>query len=165
VLFFYLLLSGHYILSLLALAAGAFDMIDGEVARSQNKVTAFGGLLDSTLDRLADTLLISAFGFASLVRWELVVSLLTTSYLISYIRSRAELAGQGKFILAIGIIERGERLLGIGILVSILLFLPQPIIWLDLSAVEIGFVFLLILSIITVYQRFLFSYHYLQNKQ
>jgi len=34
------------------LFAGLFDMLDGALARRTNKVTKFGGVLDSTLDRV-----------------------------------------------------------------------------------------------------------------
>ena len=34
--------------------AGFLDMLDGQVARRQNRVTAFGAFYDSTLDRYAD---------------------------------------------------------------------------------------------------------------
>src|SRR6266852_3725152 len=34
--------------------AGFLDMLDGQVARRQNRVTAFGAFYDSTLDRYSD---------------------------------------------------------------------------------------------------------------
>ncbi len=46
---FNLFLGGIFIL-----AGGAFDLIDGIVARVNGRVTRFGALLDSTLDRIAD---------------------------------------------------------------------------------------------------------------
>src|ERR1700730_10751581 len=36
------------------LFAGFLDMLDGQVARRQNRVTAFGAFYDATLDRYAD---------------------------------------------------------------------------------------------------------------
>jgi phosphatidylglycerophosphate synthase len=39
------------------IAAGFFDIIDGPVARKQNRVTIFGGFLDSILDRYSDLIL------------------------------------------------------------------------------------------------------------
>ena len=35
-------------------AAGCFDFIDGALARGTNQVTRFGGILDSTLDRISE---------------------------------------------------------------------------------------------------------------
>src|SRR6266478_5754587 len=37
-----------------AFFAGFLDILDGQVARRQNRVTAFGAFYDSTLDRYAD---------------------------------------------------------------------------------------------------------------
>src|SRR6266487_5999233 len=38
------------------IVANLFDMLDGQVARLSGRVTQFGGFLDSSLDRLFDTL-------------------------------------------------------------------------------------------------------------
>jgi len=51
-------------------------MLDGMVARKYHKVTAYGGFLDSTMDRVADFLIITAFSFGGIVRWEIVAPLL-----------------------------------------------------------------------------------------
>src|SRR5437899_991126 len=40
--------------ALIIFFAGFLDMLDGQVARRQNRVTAFGAFYDSTLDRYAD---------------------------------------------------------------------------------------------------------------
>src|SRR5260221_1590504 len=40
--------------ALIILFAGFLDMLDGQVARRQGRVTAFGAFYDSTLDRYAD---------------------------------------------------------------------------------------------------------------
>jgi CDP-diacylglycerol--glycerol-3-phosphate 3-phosphatidyltransferase len=40
--------------ALITFFAGFLDMLDGQVARRQNRVTAFGAFYDSTLDRYAD---------------------------------------------------------------------------------------------------------------
>jgi hypothetical protein len=46
---------GHFFTgALIILFAGFLDMLDGQVARRQNRVTAFGAFYDSTLDRYAD---------------------------------------------------------------------------------------------------------------
>lgn len=150
--FLYFMIIGMPLYSLCFLLLAPFDMLDGAVARLTGKANAFGGLLDSTVDRVSDGLYISAFGFAGYVGWQWVTTLLITSYLISYIRSRAELSflengGQkGDFSLAVGIVERTERLLGIGIL-TIFIILGQ------FKLLNIGIYILLGLSIITVLQR------------
>src|SRR3981189_75010 len=40
--------------ALIIFFAGFLDMLDGQVARRQNRLTAFGAFYDSTLDRYAD---------------------------------------------------------------------------------------------------------------
>src|SRR5207249_2333541 len=40
--------------AIIIFCAGFLDMLDGQVARKQNRVTAFGAFYDSTLDRYAD---------------------------------------------------------------------------------------------------------------
>jgi Phosphatidylglycerophosphate synthase len=100
-----------YVLALTVFIFNAVDMLDGQVARSQNKVTPFGGFLDSTVDRFADFTIIVAFGFAEIVEWQFVLTLLLLTYLISYIRSRVELASNNKITANIGLMERTERLI------------------------------------------------------
>src|SRR4030042_1346055 len=41
----------------LVLVGGLFDILDGALARFTNKTTVFGGLLDSTFDRLSEAAL------------------------------------------------------------------------------------------------------------
>src|SRR5258708_3823022 len=108
-LFFVFMINHWYFIALIALVGNGFDMIDGLVARSYHKVTNFGGFLDSTMDRFADFLTITAFAFANIVRWEIAMPLLLFAYLTSYIRSRGELANP-KVNFAMGLIERSERL-------------------------------------------------------
>jgi len=161
VLFFIFLVSGNKLAALLSLLGVIFDFIDGYVARKTNRVTAFGGLLDSTIDRVADALLIAAFGFAGIVAWELVVLLIILSYLISYIRSRAELAAKSAFKLDVGIIERSERLLGIVIITAASAF--DINIRGNLSIAEFLYILLCLLSFITVVQRLLIARKRLEN--
>ena len=48
--------------AIIIFCAGFLDMLDGQVARRQNRVTPFGGFYDSTLDRYADMALYSHGG-------------------------------------------------------------------------------------------------------
>ncbi len=91
-----------------------FDMVDGAMARSRGVTSAFGGVLDSVCDRIADGVL-----FAALVWWSLGIGddrplgvaaliCLVAGQVISYVRARAEAAGlhaEG------GLVERPERLI------------------------------------------------------
>ncbi|MDD5039083.1 MAG: CDP-alcohol phosphatidyltransferase family protein, partial [Dehalococcoidales bacterium] len=50
-----LVVTGHvFAAGFVVLFAGFFDILDGALARNTNRVTRFGGVLDSTLDRLAE---------------------------------------------------------------------------------------------------------------
>lgn len=100
---------------LVVLVCGFFDTIDGAVARLTGKVTRFGGVLDSVLDRYVDSIVFIGIiyaglaEFAGLSSWFWGALALVGSLMVSYMRARAEAAGSGK--LAVGIAERGERLL------------------------------------------------------
>ncbi|MBN1189787.1 MAG: CDP-alcohol phosphatidyltransferase family protein [Dehalococcoidales bacterium] len=134
------------------LLAGFFDMLDGALARRTNRVTRFGGVLDSTLDRLSEAAVLlgimAYFLFhtgSDLYRWmPLLAGLaLVFSFVVSYIRSRAEAAG---IECQVGISTRTERviILTLGLLVAM-----------DLSlTVALGII--AVLSAVTVVQRLAF---------
>jgi CDP-diacylglycerol--glycerol-3-phosphate 3-phosphatidyltransferase len=95
------------------LFAAFFDMLDGALARRTNRVTVFGGVLDSTLDRVSEgALLLGALalftGRDSEIGILLVGIVLISSMLVSYIRARAEAA---KLTCTVGIFTRPERII------------------------------------------------------
>ncbi len=107
----------------LVLLAGTFDIIDGRVARATNRVTKFGALYDSTLDRYAEVIVF--FGIAYhfvdhgfLWRSVAVSMALGGSMMVSYVRARAEGLN---FECKVGIMQRPERivLLGLGAISSL----------------------------------------------
>ena len=96
------------------LVCGFFDIIDGAVARFAGKVTAFGGVLDSVVDRFTEAAIIIGIvygGTPELGQWGWLAGAvaLVGSFMVSYIRARAEAAGTGK--LDVGFAERAERML------------------------------------------------------
>jgi CDP-diacylglycerol--glycerol-3-phosphate 3-phosphatidyltransferase len=120
--------------SVLLLASGLCDVLDGEIARETGSVFAFGAFLDSTLDRVAEGLVligIAGFYVANLVdlsldprrvleelshgmeprTWALVALVamvaLLGSFLVSYTRARAEGLG---LECKVGWFERPERM-------------------------------------------------------
>jgi CDP-diacylglycerol--glycerol-3-phosphate 3-phosphatidyltransferase len=102
------------------LVAGFFDILDGALARLTGRVTPFGGVLDSTLDRLSDAaLLLAILVFFDGETWLVLLVFLAfvASLLVSYIRARALNAGlePGR-----GIFTRSERVivLALGLLLS-----------------------------------------------
>ncbi len=111
-----LIATGHlFIAGFVVLASGFFDMLDGALARHTKQVTRFGAVLDSTLDRVSEALLLLAILIFYLLSGSpstvaiLVVSLaLAASPLVSYIRSRAEAIGVE---CKIGLFTRAERVI------------------------------------------------------
>ena len=92
--------------------AGIFDMVDGRVARSTNKVTVFGSFFDSVIDRYSDVVLFFGllvyYGRINRFRYVVLVAfVMVTSLMVSYTRARAEaLIGSCK----VGFMERPERI-------------------------------------------------------
>jgi phosphatidylglycerophosphate synthase len=158
ILFLYFMTQHKYVIALCMLIGTAFDTLDGAVARMTNRITRFGALLDSTLDRLADALVIIGFHYAGLVPLEVVLIVFIESFLISYIRSRAELADKGNLSLAVGIIERPERILIIGLAVLAAIFMPTTQIIFSCTLTQTIFIILAILSLVTILQRIYVSY-------
>ncbi len=131
------------------LVAAFFDLLDGALARGTNRVTRYGSVLDSSLDRAAEALLFGGImAFYALHRTSqstaiilLALFVMTTSFLVSYVRARAEGAG---LKCEVGLLTRAER---IGLLV----------IGLWISGINYALVVILsiiaLLSLITVGQR------------
>ncbi|HME43812.1 MAG TPA: CDP-alcohol phosphatidyltransferase family protein [Syntrophorhabdales bacterium] len=107
-----LMVSNRLLFAGLALSiSGFFDLLDGAVARQYGRVTAYGGFLDSVLDRYTD--LAVAFGIfvhflnqgdSSFAVLTFVAA--TGVVLVSYIRARAEAAS---LRCKSGLLERPER--------------------------------------------------------
>ncbi|OLD43060.1 MAG: hypothetical protein AUI55_03815 [Gemmatimonadetes bacterium 13_1_40CM_2_70_7] len=105
----------------LLLASGMFDILDGQVARNGNRVSAFGAFYDSTLDRVGETAVFLGIalwfvqGGVPAARMPLAVGLaiaaLSSSMLVSYTRARAEALG---IECRVGIAQRAERFLVLG---------------------------------------------------
>lgn len=137
---------------ILTLVSGLFDILDGALARYTGKSTKFGALLDSTLDRVSEAaiffgLLILYAGSGDLLMSSLVIAALILSFLISYIRARAE----GLDIeCSVGFFTRTERVLimAFGLIFSILI----PYLMLIVLSI------LVIFSFITVIQRLVHVY-------
>jgi len=110
----------------LLIVAGAFDMLDGAVARATGRVTRFGGVLDSVLDRYAEAFVLGGL-LVWIVRTELgavpvllCYATIVGSILVSYVRARAEGAG---IQLTQGFFARPERV----VVLALGLLLDRPI--------------------------------------
>jgi CDP-diacylglycerol---glycerol-3-phosphate 3-phosphatidyltransferase len=131
------------------LLSGFFDIIDGALARKTNQVTRFGGILDSTLDRISEAVILLGIMALYLFNEELfnpwIVLLIGItimgSFLVSYVRARAEAL---KIECQVGIFTRAERviILALGLLLSSL-----PYVLMGALAV------IALLSIVTMIQR------------
>ena len=118
-----LIFTGHlFAAGFVVLVAGLFDLLDGALARHINKVTRFGGVLDSTLDRIAEAILLLAILIlyareGSTPGILLAGIALPTSQIVSYIRAKAEAIN---LACKEGLFTRGERVivLALGLLLS-----------------------------------------------
>ncbi len=143
-----LILTEQWVLAWLVFTVGTLsDMLDGSVARLSGKATRFGAFLDSTLDRLAEGLVLGAIGVVFARdgnEWALAACFvaLTASFLVSYTRARAE--GLGIDDNRGGLMSRSERLflIGTGLFFG----------WID-HFLEVVIYVLAVLTVLTVIQR------------
>ena len=151
----YLILKGFWFLAGVSIIlSGLFDLFDGVAARKLGKVTAFGGFLDSVIDRYSDLLLLLAFLIDGLRKEDSGLVLLISfasmgTVLIPYVRAKAEAL---QVPCAVGLMERAERiiLLSIGTLFQWM----EPILWI-----------LAILTHFTVLQRIYYVWKKLHSPQ
>jgi len=114
----WVLSTGHFFLGgFLVLLLGAFDMLDGAVARASGRSTRFGALLDSTFDRFSEAALflgLLAYYANQGSHQELVLvgAGLVGSMMTSYVRARAEGLG---LTCEVGIFTRPERVIVLAI--------------------------------------------------
>jgi CDP-diacylglycerol--glycerol-3-phosphate 3-phosphatidyltransferase len=119
----YVIATGHFLLGgVLVLVSGLFDLLDGALARFTKQTTRFGAILDSTVDRISEAailfgLLIWYLARAGSLEILLIFAVLIGSFLVSYIRARAEGLG---WQCQVGLFTRAERVivLAIGLLIN-----------------------------------------------
>ncbi|HVC32218.1 MAG TPA: CDP-alcohol phosphatidyltransferase family protein [Chloroflexota bacterium] len=131
----------------LLLLAGAFDTLDGALARVTGATSRFGAFLDSSLDRYSEGLLLLGLLYDASRRGDGVVEVLAFtvilgSLMVSYCRARAEGLG---LTCEVGFAPRPERvlILGVGLILG-----------LELPALAI----LAVLTNLTALQRILHVY-------
>jgi CDP-diacylglycerol---glycerol-3-phosphate 3-phosphatidyltransferase len=117
-----LMFSGHHVRTagFLILLGGAFDILDGRVARLSKLGSKFGAFYDSTLDRISETVvflgLLSLYNDYRLQLGDvgmiyLIMLAMAGSQMISYTRARAEALGLD---CRVGLMPRAERIVLIG---------------------------------------------------
>ena len=100
--------------SMMLLISGFLDMVDGCVARATKRSNKKGAYLDSVFDKISESIIfigIALGGHANPVISQVALSL---SLLVSYTRAKSEAVGIE--LKGVGIGERAERLLIVGIL-------------------------------------------------
>ncbi len=100
----------------LVLLGGLCDAIDGSLARNAGKATRFGALLDSSVDRYAEFVMLFGIGGYFLMIADYVNSAVTFlalcgSFMVSYTRARAESLG---LAAKVGVMQRPERIVFLG---------------------------------------------------
>jgi CDP-diacylglycerol--glycerol-3-phosphate 3-phosphatidyltransferase len=144
----FMLARGEFLYAGLIVLCGAiFDLVDGPVARQSNRVTRFGGFLDSVLDRYSDLILLMGLlvYYASINRFFYIILTaiaMTGSVMVSYTRARAENCIPK---CKVGFLERPERI--VLIIIGALSNHMAPVLWV-----------LAVLSNITVIHRIVFTY-------
>jgi len=128
--------------SILLLLSGFFDVVDGSVARSTNRITRKGAFIDSIYDKFGEIAVFIGISVGSLADPVVCLIAAATSLMVSYSRARAE--SLGIELEGIGIGERAERLL----VIAIAGFIPVQ------YSLEAGIVVVSILSAFTFLQRF-----------
>ena len=149
-----LIVGGHLLVAgLVVLLAGFSDMLDGALARRTDRVTRFGAVLDSVLDRLSEgALLLGIIVFyakgQSVPEVLFAGAALAVSVLVSYVRARAEALG---LECLVGLFTRPERviMLALGLLVN---------------QVAIALAIIVVLSFFTVGQRLVYVWRQTKNR-
>jgi archaetidylinositol phosphate synthase len=140
--------------TILLLASGFCDALDGVIARIYQQTSVFGGFLDSLMDRYADAAVYAGVIVGGLCDPLWGLAALAGSIMVSYSRARAE-AVEVK-MESIGLAERAERMLILSTASIAAIF------W--LPALNIGIIVLAVLSNFTVLQRGLHVYNSLKKK-
>jgi len=127
--------------------AGFLDMLDGQVARRQNRVTAFGAFYDSTLDRYSDMALYMGilvyYAVNGRTGYVILGAVATAgSVMVSYARARAESLIP---LCKVGFMERPERL--VLLIIGGLFDRMAPVLWV-----------IAIVSTITVIHRIVYTW-------
>jgi CDP-diacylglycerol--glycerol-3-phosphate 3-phosphatidyltransferase len=152
---------------ILVLAFGAFDLLDGALARATGRVTPFGAFLDSTLDRTGENLVyggIAVGAAAAQFQIGVILAVLSLSFasVVTYARARAESLGlHGEVGLApreIRLVVLAASLILTGLAGGIAMDDGGSLVLLDpwgagRSPLTIGLGFIAILSATTIIQR------------
>jgi len=143
---------GYFLLGGVALIfSGVCDVLDGRLARNTARMSSFGAILDSTIDRYSEiaVFLGLAIYFKSVYINSLIILAIAGSLLTSYARARAEGLG---IECKIGLMQRPERItfLATGAIIGVIF---DGIFNTDKMLMKIALLGIAVLANITVVQR------------
>jgi phosphatidylglycerophosphate synthase len=141
----------------LFLFSGILDVMDGRLARARRETGPAGQIIDSVLDRYADSILLLGLCWQFRSSWVLLPALAAVlgTAQVPYVRAKAEALGIAGHA---GLMQRAERILYLGatlVLTPIFALLvtprdPQPFPWLA----AVGLSFLAVTTNLTAARRF-----------
>ena len=131
--------------SILLLISGFFDIVDGCVARVTKQTSKKGAYLDSVFDKISESIIFIGLAIGGLANPVISLVALSISLLVSYTRAKSEVVGVE--LKGVGIGERAERLLLIGILGLI----PLE------GILQVAVILISILAGITLFQRMYYT--------
>lgn len=138
--------------------AGAFDMMDGSMARLTGQSSVFGAFLDSTLDRYSESMFLLALASYYIFTPQaasngipqiLIFLALVGSLMVSYTRARAEGL---RIECKVGILQRPERI--VLLIIGLVSGWIVPVLWI-----------LALFTNITAFQRILEVYHHTNQQR
>ena len=117
---------------ILILIGGLCDTIDGQLARHSGRACRFGALLDSTVDRYSEFIMffgiVAYFAYIGFYGTAAATFLaMWGSFMVSYTRARAESLG---FDAKVGVLQRPERIVLIGLGAAIHIVAFELAVWL-----------------------------------
>ena len=95
--------------ALLVFLTAVLDALDGIVARKRGLSSKRGDLVDHTLDRVADILIIGGIAFGPLVNTEIGFAAIIGVLMLSYMGTQAQAVGAGREYA--GLLGRADRLI------------------------------------------------------
>ena len=157
-------INGFLVAFVLLWIGGAMDFIDGGVARYLKVDSKKGSFLDSVIDRVSDIAVFVGIIWSEPVDGVTGTIMVASALMVSYVRAKGESMGIQR--MAVGIMERGERWVGLIILIFISLLVPNhsftervlfEIAGENIYPFSIGYMILTGLCVITVIQRFIYA--------
>ncbi|MFB6136061.1 MAG: CDP-alcohol phosphatidyltransferase family protein [Halobacteriaceae archaeon] len=107
--------------AVLVFCNGWLDLVDGALARKQQRASAAGDLLDHVLDRYADIFVIAGLA-AGVGRYALGLAAVTGVLMTSYLGTQAQAVGLDRVYG--GLLGRADRLALVGVVGAVAAFAP-----------------------------------------